>query len=130
MLHASPYMAMQTLTTGLGQSSKCNSAQEEKEIIDYAHTLPLPLLYGIPPKMAVLPNSPWWCNDVIDDLHYHSSIACKALIGIDSRFVASSHPLVEWLAPVQHLDAKTAFRQLMSEGVVLEAPPLANGSAW
>ena len=99
---------------------------EKKNIIDLAHTLPLPLLYGIPPKLTLLFNSPWWTNDVIDDFHYHASDTCKALFGIDSKFTAANHPLIEWLTPVQHLDARTAFRQLTGEGVALEAPPLPN----
>ena len=94
---------------------------DEKYIIEHAHTMSLPLLYGILPKMALLPNSPWWCNDVIDHLRLHPSSTCKELFGIDHKFTATGHPLIEWLAPVQHLDAQTAFRRLTGEGVVLEA---------
>ena len=74
--------------------------------------------------MTVMPDTPWWTNDVIEDIHYHHSAVCKELFGVDAKFAKPGHPLIDWLEPVRHLDAKTAFRKLIGEGVVLEAPPI------
>eukprot|EP00973_Karenia_brevis_P050051 6947165-Karenia_brevis.AAC.1 len=37
----------------------------ERLIIDHVDCLPTPLLYGLPPKLALLPCGPWWDNAVI-----------------------------------------------------------------
>eukprot|EP00973_Karenia_brevis_P076042 10562658-Karenia_brevis.AAC.1 len=96
----------------------------EVNLLQYLDCLPLPLLYGLPPKMALLPCGPWWSNEPIARLQDNSiTRSFREFIGMDACYPLGD-PMVQWLSDYTQYDARTAFRHLTGDGVLLEDPPM------
>eukprot|EP00973_Karenia_brevis_P051274 7122547-Karenia_brevis.AAC.1 len=53
----------------LEEARRNTSEDRELTLLDHVDCLPLPLLYGIPPKLSLQPCGPWWDNQPITALH-------------------------------------------------------------
>ena len=90
-------------------------------LLTHAAHLPLHLLYGIPPPLALLPSSPWWTNESNQEFREDISNDGKKFFGIDC---SHSTAFLQWLQPLQHMDARAAFAQLNGGGKTLPITPL------
>eukprot|EP00973_Karenia_brevis_P007678 1042795-Karenia_brevis.AAC.1 len=74
--------------------------------------------------MSLLPCGPWWSDKSLDQLHDTTvSRQFRSFIGMDDCYTVAD-PFVVWLSEFAHFDAKTAFRNITGDGVILETPPL------
>ena len=97
---------------------------DEQHILDHYQLLPIAMLYGIPPKMALQPKGVWWSNEPLPQLMnstVHPDV--RSLFGISPAH-DDADPFTRWLSPLEHLDARSAFRKLSGEGEVLPIPSL------
>eukprot|EP00973_Karenia_brevis_P077853 10818703-Karenia_brevis.AAC.1 len=86
----------------LVQARHDTSHDAQTYLLEQLSCVPLPLLYGLPPKLALLPCSPWWTNEGCSSLH-------------DSTI--PTH-----VRSYQQYDARTAFRVLNGAGKHFEIP--------
>ena len=74
--------------------------------------------------MALQPKGVWWSNEPIPQLimsTVHPDV--HDFFGISPAY-DDSDPFTRWLSPYEHLDAKSAFRQISGEGEILPIPSL------
>ena len=75
------------------------------------------------------PGSVYWDNDTPASFRGRNiPTEFQQFIGIDPTYDHTSH-ITQWLNQVQHLDARTAFRQLTGDGELLTPPPLPHAVA-
>ena len=74
--------------------------------------------------MQVQPGGAFWDSVPADDQRYCDfTDELKKLLIFDESYDSTSH-FTKWLSAVEHVDARTAFRQLARDGDRLEAPEL------
>eukprot|EP00973_Karenia_brevis_P090901 12404904-Karenia_brevis.AAC.1 len=67
----------------------------ERDLLAHIDIIPTPLLYGLPPKMTLLPCGPWWANAPISQLK-DTAVTRKFrdFVGMDDQYTVDD-PMVE-----------------------------------
>ena len=66
-------------------SDNVKLASIERTLIENADLLPIFLQHGIPPPLALLPNTPWWTNSAVPQIAQESR-QIQIVFGIDQSF--------------------------------------------
>eukprot|EP00973_Karenia_brevis_P091443 12407466-Karenia_brevis.AAC.1 len=82
---------------------------DQKTILEFLDYLPLHILYGLPPRLTLMPHTPWWTDTHLPDLGKNLNYAAKKLFGIDTTF-SSEDQFCIWLREFSHFDAYIAFQ--------------------
>ena len=101
-------------------SEDVKQAQLEQTILDNCDHLPLYLRNGIPPSLALTPNTPWWTNTADAGIAGETKLVQEAF-GIDQSFHFDG-PFMSWLEPYTHLDGKRAFADINGSGHLPDLP--------
>ena len=93
-------------------------------MLEISHALPPFIQHGIPPPLALMPDTPWWTNDTSTELS-DTTRAIKNTCGIEDQFVGDSI-FLNWLRPYAHFSAKVAFATMNGAGKQHELPDIAS----
>ena len=110
-------------------SEDAKLATIEKHILEISHALPPFLQHGIPPPLALMPDTPWWTNVASTELS-NATRAVKNTYGIEDQFIGDSI-FLNWLRPHAHHSAKVAFATMNGAGKqhdIPEVPQQVEGS--
>jgi len=58
----------------------------QKHILECSVAIPTAMKYGLTPPLALLPHSPYWCDDLERFLSHDLSTDALAAIGVDRTF--------------------------------------------
>ena len=80
------------------------------------------LQLGIAPPFALLPDSPWWTDEIPDQLK-RADKATMAAFGTEQQFT-NDGPILDCFRPYAHFGAHTGFAVLNGAGVHHDIPDL------
>ena len=95
-------------------------AYYERHILEKSWALPSYLKHGIPPPMALMPDTPWWTNEMPRGLVSATSDA-KNAFGVEDQFVGDTI-FLNWLRPYAKHPAKVAFALMNGAGQDVTCP--------
>eukprot|EP00973_Karenia_brevis_P023017 3170818-Karenia_brevis.AAC.1 len=93
---------------GLVHARNQHTHPSQQHVLDALPILPLHMLYGLTPPLALMPCNPYWAND--DDNYDDATLTTSTwhFTGVDSSHPRDGH-LCQWLQQYSQLNAREAF---------------------